>query len=256
MIPGYVYVLKNRAFKEVKIGRTTKKPEERANDLSGTGSPHPFKVAYSVYVSDCRTVEQKVHEHLADYRLCKDREFFKVSVEEAKAAIENIIQLEHYSPEAALNSEDEPEELPRLADCTHNNPHHTQQPTNRFAEYILRGKKGREIEAAYPLILASLHTLSYDDTDPEQSGDWSANYKRLEIIHHCGNYGLRQCEARLTALLKEGYGIRRGVGYITKREVIHAQLYLPGAGPLYWFKIYPSIHPLCSAARAMQGPHS
>ena len=55
MAEGYIYILLNRAFQNdhYKIGMTTKKPEERAQDLSGaTGVPRAFEVLYEQKVID------------------------------------------------------------------------------------------------------------------------------------------------------------------------------------------------------------
>ena len=51
---GYVYILTNRGMRGlIKIGRTTGSVEKRAKDLSSTGVPFPFEVAYKMKVSDC-----------------------------------------------------------------------------------------------------------------------------------------------------------------------------------------------------------
>ena len=48
MAQGFVYILVNPAFPGyIKVGKTTKTPEERAKELSAaTGVPTPFIVAY------------------------------------------------------------------------------------------------------------------------------------------------------------------------------------------------------------------
>jgi T5orf172 domain len=48
MTSGYVYILINTSFDGmIKVGRTTRDPQERARELSwATGIPTPFRVAY------------------------------------------------------------------------------------------------------------------------------------------------------------------------------------------------------------------
>jgi hypothetical protein len=81
---GYVYVMINPAFPGlVKIGRTINAPNERAMALSTTGVPDKFAEAHSVLAKDCIVLEAKLHEYFADRRYADNREFFKISVEEA-----------------------------------------------------------------------------------------------------------------------------------------------------------------------------
>jgi len=90
MPEGYVYILLNPALKgQVKIGCTTNSPEDRASELSRTGVPHEFVVAYAERVSDCEAVERLLHEKFAGVRVNPNREFFRVTVQDAiRAAIE------------------------------------------------------------------------------------------------------------------------------------------------------------------------
>lgn len=83
---GHVYILTNEAFREryVKIGKTTRDPKTRADELSNhTGVPMAFEVAFSVETSDCHTLEKIVHERLAEKRINQRREFFEVELQEA-----------------------------------------------------------------------------------------------------------------------------------------------------------------------------
>ena len=81
----------------VKIGKSTRDPEERAKELSSaTGVPTPFMVAYSIMVSDCDAAEKFAHELLSlqGARLTKNREFFEVSLSDA---IKVIIECKKYT---------------------------------------------------------------------------------------------------------------------------------------------------------------
>lgn len=80
MSDGFVYVLINPSFPEfVKIGKTTKSPEERAKEISSsTGVPTPFFVAYQIYVNNIDNTENYFHQLFADFRVNDGREFFSV----------------------------------------------------------------------------------------------------------------------------------------------------------------------------------
>jgi len=88
---GHVYILVNSSFPElVKIGRTTKSPELRASELSSTGTPGRFVVAYSVLVSNCVEIESEMHTFFAEKRHTNDREFFEVCSADAINALIDI----------------------------------------------------------------------------------------------------------------------------------------------------------------------
>jgi hypothetical protein len=101
---GYVYVMINSSLTGiVKIGKTQNSPEERAKELSSaTGVPAPFFVAYSAYFADCSAAEIFVHRLLGNNRLANNREFFRVSVQLAIAAVREAEgTLGTISPDAA-----------------------------------------------------------------------------------------------------------------------------------------------------------
>lgn len=92
---GYVYVMINTAYGEgvVKIGKTTKSPEERAKELSSaTGVATPFIVVYKREFNNCHVAERMIHGILEDKgcRLNSNREFFVISITEA---IDLIMQI-------------------------------------------------------------------------------------------------------------------------------------------------------------------
>lgn len=92
---GYVYVMINPSLEGLlKIGRTKRDPNERAKELSAaTGVATPFYVAYKTYFLDCETVEEFLHEKLAQYRLTENREFFKAPLD---TAIEAILEAKNF----------------------------------------------------------------------------------------------------------------------------------------------------------------
>jgi hypothetical protein len=88
---GYVYVLYNPALKGlVKIGRTSRDPRQRAEELSSpTGLPTPFELVYDAYFADANAVEQFIHVHLTQkgFRRAANREFFEMPLSDAVKAV-------------------------------------------------------------------------------------------------------------------------------------------------------------------------
>lgn len=87
---GHVYLLVNSSMPGlVKIGYTDRDPHRRAEELSVvTGVAVPFVVAFSVAVPNPAELEEKIHTVLEEFRISNNREFFRVSVGRAIAAIE------------------------------------------------------------------------------------------------------------------------------------------------------------------------
>ena len=74
---GVVYVLTNSAMPGlVKIGFSTRSAEERALELSTTGVPFPFEIAFSADVESPSQIEAEAHVLFADRRVSGSREFF------------------------------------------------------------------------------------------------------------------------------------------------------------------------------------
>ncbi|MFJ2805083.1 GIY-YIG nuclease family protein [Kitasatospora sp. NPDC087271] len=85
---GFVYVMVNPAMPDlVKIGWSEHLPEDRAEGLSKTAVPFPFQVAYRAKTLRHREVERQAHRLLAAARVAPNREFFRVSVEDAVGAV-------------------------------------------------------------------------------------------------------------------------------------------------------------------------
>jgi hypothetical protein len=95
---GYVYVLINSSLPDLlKIGKTQGSPEDRARQLSSTGLPTPFVVAYSKRFGDCGAAERYVHTLLEQqcYRVTANREFFKAPLTVAIDAV--LTAQQHYA---------------------------------------------------------------------------------------------------------------------------------------------------------------
>ncbi len=77
----------------VKIGYSSKHPEQRAEELEGTGLPHKFVVEYCALVEEPYKIERQIHASLERSREAK--EFFSIDVE--KAILEIYQSLEETS---------------------------------------------------------------------------------------------------------------------------------------------------------------
>ena len=92
MKKGYVYIMKNEFYKEncLKIGFTTKQPNDRAKELSKcTGVPGKFIVIHYREFKNARKVEQKIHKIFEDKRISKG-EFFLISEHTAIKLLDDI----------------------------------------------------------------------------------------------------------------------------------------------------------------------
>lgn len=86
---SWVYVLSNVSMPNlIKIGSTTKAPEERAKQISrGTGVPTNFDVEFAFRCFNAEALERELHKFFKSSRTSNDREFFHLSSEEATQAI-------------------------------------------------------------------------------------------------------------------------------------------------------------------------
>lgn len=79
---GYIYVLKNKHIKPIKIGYTDRTPQERAEELSNfTGVPGKWIVCKSWKLTNAFDWEQRIFRELSKYRT--DGEFFQLTPEKA-----------------------------------------------------------------------------------------------------------------------------------------------------------------------------
>ena len=89
---GIVYLLTNPVMPGlVKIGMTTQEDiDKRMKELYTTGVPVPFECQFACRVNkkDCAKIERALHTAFDPQRVNKNREFFKINVEQAKAILE------------------------------------------------------------------------------------------------------------------------------------------------------------------------
>mgnify|MGYP002625818022 CR=1 FL=1 len=95
---GYIYVMINSSIEgQVKIGKTTRDPYERAKELSSaTGVPTPFVVVFYKPFKDCHLAEKMIHKFLEQKgcRVNNNREFFNISTTEAIDVIQSMYNIE------------------------------------------------------------------------------------------------------------------------------------------------------------------
>ena len=89
---SWVYILSNPTTPNLfKIGYTKNTPEERARQISNaTGVALPYKVEWAYKCYDGFSLEQEVHHKLDSYRVNGNREFFQISLEEAKETVQEL----------------------------------------------------------------------------------------------------------------------------------------------------------------------
>ncbi len=107
---GYVYVMINSSLNGlVKIGKTTKNPDERAKELSSaTGVPTPFVVVFYKEFKNCSLAEQQIHKFLEDNgcRINDNREFFNIPINEAIEVVQLFYDKEQLDPPIAQSQEE------------------------------------------------------------------------------------------------------------------------------------------------------
>lgn len=89
---GWLYVIENPSIPGmVKVGMTTRTPEERAAELHATGTPTPFVVAHAWQVDDVTEAERAAHAALRRFRVSSDREWFTVPATAAVEALTGVL---------------------------------------------------------------------------------------------------------------------------------------------------------------------
>lgn len=87
MAKGTVYILTNEWFKEdcVKIGKSSRDVDVRANDLYTTGVPVPFEIYALLNTESYERAEKMIHNMLEPlgFRINPKREFFQVTPDKA-----------------------------------------------------------------------------------------------------------------------------------------------------------------------------
>jgi hypothetical protein len=89
---SWIYILSNKTMPGLyKIGHTTKHPDERAKEISrATGVPIPFEVEWAFDCFDSDRLEVEIHRALDSFRYSSNKEFFEISLNEAKETIRKL----------------------------------------------------------------------------------------------------------------------------------------------------------------------
>ncbi len=89
---SWVYIMSNPVMPGYyKIGYTKNNPDERAKQISNaTGVVVPMEVEWAFHCYNGFALEQECHHKLEKYRVNNNREFFQMSLEEAKKTIEEL----------------------------------------------------------------------------------------------------------------------------------------------------------------------
>lgn len=92
MTAGIVYILTNEAMPGyVKIGLTRQNDVgERVRQLDNTSVPVPFECYFAAAVPDCAKMERTLHFVFGEKRARRNREFFTIDPDLAKAIIELV----------------------------------------------------------------------------------------------------------------------------------------------------------------------
>lgn len=102
---GYIYVLTNPAMGGiVKIGKTSRELNDRIRELnSASGVPLPFTLEGYVISKNLKKTEKEIHHQLANKRINRKREFFRVSAADALKVARKVAQREGSSFKAILD---------------------------------------------------------------------------------------------------------------------------------------------------------
>ena len=89
---GFIYVASNESMQGLlKIGRSKNHPDQRMQELAGTGVPTPFHLAYLALVEDHEAAEVRLHQFFSESRVNQNREFFKLEVREVLPKIRELL---------------------------------------------------------------------------------------------------------------------------------------------------------------------
>lgn len=90
---GFIYILSTREVPDVlKIGYTDRDVATRVREInSATGVLIPYGARAAWLVPQARCVESDLHDRLADFRVRKDREFFRIPFADAAKIVDTYV---------------------------------------------------------------------------------------------------------------------------------------------------------------------
>jgi hypothetical protein len=93
---GYIYILTNPSFEDIKIGKTSRPVEERVKELDSTNMPTPFEIygyAYTYKFNELEKAMHKILTKLTKTRTRNNREFFKYPASDAFELLKELVVL-------------------------------------------------------------------------------------------------------------------------------------------------------------------
>lgn len=85
---GWVYIIVSESMPNLlKVGYSTKDPDERAKELGNTGNPCKYEVVYEILLYEPKEVEKQAHNLLKEMDLWVNKEWFECSLRTARRAI-------------------------------------------------------------------------------------------------------------------------------------------------------------------------
>lgn len=180
---GIVYLLTNPCMPGlVKIGMTTQEDiDKRMKELYTTGVPVPFECQFACKVNnkDCAKIEKALHTAFEPQRINKNREFFRINVEQAKA----ILELFHHTDVTEDVSEEMQNDLTE-EDKAASSKAQAKRPPLNFYEMGL--KKGDVLvwkdDPTKSVIVTSDRKVSYNGEEVSISA-LSAQLKGYKVKH-------------------------------------------------------------------------
>jgi polyhydroxyalkanoate synthesis regulator phasin len=160
---GYIYCVSNVSMPSIlNFGITTTAPEVRLDDINGLSGkwrpPTPYKCEFAKRVCNIDKKITAIHRLLAKYRIHPEREFFRVSLEEARAIFD---LLDDVGDDADANIENKKTEMKafeeRMLECLF------QRADDLEADFVKRKEELRELNETIERRkneLANLHDVS------------------------------------------------------------------------------------------------
>lgn len=159
---GFIYIMSNPLHPDVvKIGQSSKDPNERRKELGTTGVLEEFVLEYRALTENYVSLEKEIHRHLASVRARKDREFFKISVPDAIEKIREIAgnriesdkiywvseeEIQRIKDEKQRKAEEEEYEFQKIAEESKKRKDAEKKENQRIADDLKKKQDAKEKE--------------------------------------------------------------------------------------------------------------
>jgi hypothetical protein len=221
--PGHIYVLVNPSIEGlVKIGKTARDPELRANELSqATGVATPFYVAFSIQVADCHSAEEYVYAILEHngFKRSPNREFFQMPL---RTAIEVLLAAEKELAASDPGGQEPSEEV--SYESSVEEPASQEHPAAALFEramdlYSGYGDEIQDKRAAvkildqakalnFPAAFTSLSEHYIDEANGESDPDRKKDLfnEAFDVLREGADRGHGRCYIKMAMMYLRGYG--------------------------------------------------